>query len=115
MAWVFLFWGVFLALVALERPAAAADLVLKAPAAMPAFDWTGFYIGAHTLYSRGSSGAVLWDPVPTAMSGNVSGMIGGVQAGYNWRLPSGLLLGAGCRRSWPLLEKLAWSITSSHS
>src|SRR5436190_1517114 len=51
MAWVFLFWGVFLALVALERPAAAADLPLKAPANAAPFDWTGFYVGGHVGYA----------------------------------------------------------------
>ena len=79
----------------LGLPSQAADLKLpvKAPYLQPAFDWTGFYIGGHTGYSRGSSSAVLWDGAPTAVSGNFSGVIGGVQAGYNWRLPSGLLFG----------------------
>ena len=79
----------------LGASAQAADLKLpvKAPYWQAAFDWTGFYIGGHTGYSRGSNSAVLWDPVPTATSGNFSGLIGGVQAGYNWRLASGLLLG----------------------
>ena len=76
-------------------PVTAADLKLpvKAPYLEPLFDWTGFYIGAHVGYSRGSSSAVLFDPAPTAVSGTFGGMIGGVQAGYNWRAPSGLLLG----------------------
>jgi high affinity Mn2+ porin len=76
-------------------PAHAADLKLpvKAPYLQPVFDWTGFYIGGHTGYSRGSASAVLWDPAPTAVSGNFGGVIGGVQGGYNWRLPSGLLFG----------------------
>ena len=80
---------------ALGEPARAADLKLpvKAPYLQAAFDWTGFYIGGHTGYSRGSNSATLWDPLPTATSGNFSGIIGGVQAGYNWRAPSGLLLG----------------------
>jgi high affinity Mn2+ porin len=76
-------------------PAHAADLKLpvKALYLQPVFDWTGFYIGGHTGYSRGSASAVLWDPAPTAVSGNFGGVIGGVQGGYNWRLPSGLLFG----------------------
>ncbi len=78
----------------LGRPAIAADLQLpmKAPHAL-LFDWTGFYIGAHAGYSHGTSGAALQDPTLTSVSGNFSGVVGGVQAGYNWRLPSGLLLG----------------------
>ena len=49
---------------ALGGPAAAADLKLpvKAPHVQAVFDWTGFYIGAHAGYSRGSSSAVLSDP-----------------------------------------------------
>ena len=83
-----------LGLLMLAGPAAAADLPLKAPRMTQSiFDWTGLYIGAHAGFGRGSSAAVLTDPA-TATTGNVfDGMIGGVQAGYNVRLPSGLLLG----------------------
>src|SRR3954462_10016539 len=80
---------------AIGAPAIAADLKLpvKAPYLQPVFDWSGFYIGGHTGYSYGRNSAVLWDPVPTAATGNFSGVIGGVQSGYNWRLSSGLLFG----------------------
>src|SRR5690349_15474337 len=46
---------------ALGSPAIAADIPLKAPYLRPAFDWSGFYIGGHTGYGRGSSSAVLSD------------------------------------------------------
>src|SRR5262245_44666794 len=87
----------------LGLPVEAADLKLpvKAPYLQPVYDWTGFYIGAHTGYSHGSASAVLWDPAPTAVSGNFSGVIGGVQGGYNWRLPSGLLLGVEADLTFP--------------
>src|SRR5215813_11591601 len=83
--------------------AEAADLKLpvKAPYLQPAFDWSGFYIGGHTGYSHGSASAVLWDPAPTAVSGNFGGVIGGVQGGYNWRAPSGLLLGVEADLTFP--------------
>jgi high affinity Mn2+ porin len=99
----YLIAGAALGALTLGAPAHAADLKLpvKAPALQPVFDWTGFYIGGHTGYSRGSSSAVLWDGAPTAVSGNFSGVIGGVQAGYNWRLPSGLLLGVEGDLSFP--------------
>jgi high affinity Mn2+ porin len=92
---IYLIASAALGALTLGPPAHAADLKLpvKAPYLQPVFDWTGFYIGGHTGYSRGTNSAVLWDPLPTATSGNFSGVIGGVQAGYNWRLPSGLLLG----------------------
>jgi high affinity Mn2+ porin len=88
---------------ALGEPARAADLKLpvKAPYLQAAFDWTGFYIGGHTGYSRGSNSATLWDPLPTATSGNFSGVIGGVQAGYNWRASSGLLFGVEADLTFP--------------
>ena len=55
----------------LVHPALAADLPVKAPQYRPAFDWSGFYIGGHTGYSRGASSAVLTDrpsPLPAAIS-----------------------------------------------
>src|SRR4051794_3497142 len=85
--------GVAFGTLALGGPAAAADMVLKAPVYKAVYDWTGFYIGGHAGYSRGSSSGVLTDPVIATTSSQFSGMIGGVQAGYNVRLPSGLLLG----------------------
>src|SRR2546430_10476629 len=79
---------------ALGSPAMAADLPFKAPYLRPAFDWSGFYIGGHTGYSRGSASAVLSDPLAVSTNGSVfSGVSGGVQGGYNVQLPSGLVLG----------------------
>jgi len=88
-----IFAGAGLGLLVLDGPALTADMPLKAPPIQSVFDWTGFYIGAHTGYSRGSSNAVLSDPASTATSNFFGGVIGGVQAGYNVRLPSGMLLG----------------------
>jgi high affinity Mn2+ porin len=95
------FAGVGLGLLAFAGPALAADLPVKAPHIQSVFDWTGFYIGAHAGFSRGSSSAVLGDPLPAATSNVFDGMIGGVQAGYNVRLPSGLLLGVETDISFP--------------
>src|SRR5258705_864201 len=87
------FAGVGLSLVALDGRAGAADMPVKAPHIQAVFDWTGLYIGAHAGYSRGSSSAVLSDPRSIAASNTFSGTIGGVHAGYNYRLSSGLLFG----------------------
>jgi high affinity Mn2+ porin len=92
-SWERVFAGAGLGLLVLGGPALAADMPLEAPHIQSVFDWTGFYIGAHTGYSRGSSNAVLSDPASTATSNSFGGVIGGVQAGYNYRLPSGVLLG----------------------
>jgi len=85
--------GVGLGVLALADPAFAADMPLKAPALKAVYDWTGFYVGAHAGFGRGSSGAVLTDPAASTTGNVFDGMIGGVQAGYNYRLASGFLLG----------------------
>jgi high affinity Mn2+ porin len=90
--WVFA--GLGLGMFALDSPAIAADVPVKAPHIQSVFDWTGFYIGAHAGFGRGASSAVLTDPAVTATSGSFGGVIGGVQAGYNVQLSSGIVLGA---------------------
>src|SRR5258708_34259143 len=92
-SWERVFAGVGLSLLMLDGPAVAADMPVKGPHIQSVFDWTGLYIGAHAGYSRGSSSAVLSDPALATTSKAFSGMIGGVQSGYNVRLSSGLLLG----------------------
>ncbi len=82
-----------LSLLACHGSALAADMPLKAPQLQTAYDWTGLYIGAHAGFGRGSSSAVLSDPAASATGNVFDGMIGGVQAGYNYRLRSGLLFG----------------------
>ncbi|WP_223224373.1 hypothetical protein, partial [Staphylococcus aureus] len=79
----------------LAFPAAgvAADLPLKAPAAKAVYDWTGLYVGAHVGFGRGASSATLTDPAVAGNRNVFDGMTGGVQAGYNYRLSSGVLLG----------------------
>lgn len=60
---------------AFVTPASAADLpVYKA---VQAFNWTGFYVGAHVGYGWIHSN----DGGPDA-----DGILGGIQAGYNWQL-----------------------------
>ena len=92
--WAFASLG--LGMLALDSPAIAADIRLpvKVPHIQSVFDWTGFYIGAHAGFGRGASSAVLTDPAITASSGSFGGVIGGVQAGYNVQLSSGIVLGA---------------------
>jgi high affinity Mn2+ porin len=61
----------------LANPVRAADLPLKAPQFRPAFDWSGFYVGGHTGYGRGSSSPVLTDPLVAASSGTFGGAAAG--------------------------------------
>jgi outer membrane immunogenic protein len=66
----------------------------KAPAMVnPAYNWTGFYIGAHAGYGFGTDdvsvnflpSATAFGIAPVSMSTNPRGFIGGAQAGYNWQ------------------------------
>jgi high affinity Mn2+ porin len=104
---------------ALGSPATAADMPLKVPHLRPAFDWSGFYIGGHTGYGRGSSSAVLSDPLPVSITRSVfSGVIGGVQSGYNVQMPSGLLLGVEADLTFPnyiISNKIVSTLTGARS
>jgi outer membrane immunogenic protein len=84
--------------------AQAADMPLKAPVykapnAVPYDPWTGFYLGGNLGYSWGNADTTTsvapftQDPFPFVFPGGISststkpsGVIGGGQIGYNWRL-----------------------------
>ena len=77
---------------------AAADdiMVTKAPppSSIPTdFNWRGFYLGGHVAYSLGRADSTLSDPTPMPSSNAFGSLYGGLQAGYNYVLPSRLLLG----------------------
>jgi outer membrane immunogenic protein len=85
----------------------AADLpvkasVYRAPAVSPAYNWTGFYIGGNIGYgwSEFKPGTVsVYQPISNYLFSfdgtNFSsrGVIGGVQAGYNYQFNNNTLLG----------------------
>jgi outer membrane immunogenic protein len=54
----------------------------------PVHQWTGFYIGGNLGYGV----AGLTDNGPLAVTSNMTGVVGGVQAGYNYQIDS-LVLG----------------------
>ena len=56
-------------------------------------DWTGAYFGGHVGYSRGYGRNALFDPGPAAVDSSFGGLFGGLQFGYNYLLPSRLLVG----------------------
>ncbi|HEY7998318.1 MAG TPA: outer membrane protein [Pseudolabrys sp.] len=77
--------------------AGAADMPVKAvraPIIAPAYNWTGFYVGGNVGYGWGN-GDTSFGPLPTAaafvnlapqtLSPNPKGVLGGLQAGYNWQ------------------------------
>jgi high affinity Mn2+ porin len=65
---------------------------LKGPP-IPNYDWSGFYLGGNVGYGRGSARNTLFDPNPIAIDSTFGSLFGGVQFGYNYRLPSRLLIG----------------------
>jgi high affinity Mn2+ porin len=86
---------VSLSLFALDGPAIAADMPLKAPVFKAVYDWTGFFIGGHFGYGGGSLGPGT-NPLPeqgVVFPHSVTGLIGGYQAGYNRELPNHVVLG----------------------
>ena len=93
----------------LVRPAAAADFGTMPVKALPvpaSPDWTGFYIGGHFGYASGTSN---WTATQGGGAATLNGSLDlfnsfdafkgtgsyfvGLQAGYNWMLPSRFLLG----------------------
>jgi high affinity Mn2+ porin len=92
--------GAALGLLSLDG-ALAADIPLKAPRIQQVYDWTGLYFGAHAGFGRGHSNAVLSDPSIATTNNSFGGPIGGLQAGYNIRLPSRIVLGFEADVSFP--------------
>ena len=79
---------------------AAAQSVMPTKTAGPApygvssaYDWSGFYVGGHVSYSLGRAASTLSDPASTVSGNSFGSLYGGVQGGYNYVLPSRLLLG----------------------
>src|SRR5262245_53955253 len=77
-----------LAMVGVATTASAADLARrpppppppKAPVIVPAYNWTGAYIGINGGYGWGRS---KWDGLPATF--DVKGGMAGGQLGYNWQ------------------------------
>ncbi len=82
------------ALTIMSTAAYAADAIIAEPApiAVPdTFSWTGGYIGVNAGYIGGKPGTEFTDTMEgevydrDTIKQNMSGFIGGVQAGYNWQ------------------------------
>jgi high affinity Mn2+ porin len=112
-SWEGVFTGVGLSLLAFDGTAFAADLSpnlsVKAPVpyVSTAYDWNGWYVGAHAGVIRGASNWSATQPVVNApglngsfnlpfnfdfMAGTGS-YVAGLQGGYNYIFPSRLMLG----------------------
>jgi high affinity Mn2+ porin len=97
-------------------PSPWSQLPLKAPPApASSFDWTGFYVGGHVGYARGNARVTVADDDPTNFSHAFGSLIGGLQGGYNYVLPSRLLLGIEADMSFPnylSADEVAWFRTT---
>ena len=81
------------------------------PVVAPAYNWTGFYIGAHVGGAWGDKdwsdpfGDFFSTPGGSLGSHNVSGAIAGGQIGYNWQAPgSNWVFGIEGQGSWANLK-----------
>lgn len=95
------------AVVALSAPALAADLSypVKAPpvAYVPAFSWTGLYLGGNVGYGWGDGSAPWdrylawhyagWDATSYSGGSDPAGWFGGAQIGYNYQFSNNVVLG----------------------
>jgi high affinity Mn2+ porin len=73
--------------------ATAADRKPPPRQASTQFDWTGFYVGGHVGYTRGNARVNVVDDDAVNFKSSFGSLIGGLQGGYNYVLPSRLLLG----------------------
>lgn len=75
-----------LAMIGVVAAASAADMrpppppPTRAPVLVPAYNWTGFYLGINGGYGFGRS---TWDGLPASF--DVKGGMAGGQLGYNWQ------------------------------
>ena len=78
-----------IALLGTAASAQAADMAvkapyLKAPVAM-VYDWTGFYVGGHVGYSRGTARASVVDDDTANFTHSFGSLIGGLHGGHRAR------------------------------
>ena len=73
--------------------ATAADRKPPPREASTQFDWTGFYVGGHVGYSHGNARVNVVDDDAVNFKSSFGSLIGGLQGGYNYVLPSRFLLG----------------------
>jgi outer membrane autotransporter protein len=85
-------------------PAGAADLSGTPPTRyLPPPIWTGFHVGAQVGFAfSGEDVASGFFGTPVTFSTNPSGVIGGLEAGYDYQFSPNWLVGAAAELSWSL-------------
>lgn len=83
------------ALVTLATCEAELSAAAETPLAPSAYDWTGLYVGGHFAYGWGTLGPRTNPNLGQGVifPASVTGLVGGYQAGYNFHLPSNIVLG----------------------
>jgi outer membrane immunogenic protein len=111
--------GVSVTALILASGAHAADLarpVYKAPVAPPpAWSWTGFYVGGtlggvvgHSSATNDPASPVQW--LTSSINTNSAGVIGGLEAGYNYQI-SQIVLGIEGDVSWSSLKESGTAVS----
>src|SRR6266511_4138676 len=98
--------------------ATAADRKPPPRQASTQFDWTGFYAGGHVGYARGDARVNVVDDDAVNFKSSFGSLIGGLQGGYNYVLPSRFLLGIEADASflnYLSADDLAWFRTTPHT
>ena len=91
-------------------PAAfAADMPLKAPPPVVAYSWTGCYLGLNIGTSYGRSRQDFTPPIPTPATDwfDLSGLLGGAQAGCNYQVGAWVF---GVEGDWDVTNKDGQSV-----
>ncbi len=73
----------------------------RRPGPPEAFDWSGLYIGGHAGFGIANNRTTIADPVASGSRESSARGFGGVQAGYNFQLPSWILLGIEADATFP--------------
>jgi outer membrane immunogenic protein len=107
--------------------ASAADLPSTAPGIPPAppptYNWSGFYVGGnvggawgnrHVDYGLDVFSAGIFDIPPQPASFRTSGVIGGLQVGYNWQFRRNWLIGQESNFNWSGLKGSGSSAANIH-
>ncbi|MGE5816570.1 MAG: carbohydrate porin [Deltaproteobacteria bacterium] len=59
----------------------------------PYYNWTGFYLGGHVGYGRAYGDVAVRDPIAMNSNPSLGSLFGGLQVGYNYVVPSRVMIG----------------------
>ncbi len=87
-------------------PGRTADAPVAKPASVSDvnyrfYNWDGFYLGGHVGYGRAFGSVFVNDPIPVASTPTLGSLFGGLQFGYNYVLPSRIMVGVEADISFP--------------